>query len=108
MSNSYPPWVAYRALMLVRLIGLDKYPGVRTLGAGETWRWMLVKCVLVVTGVDVKEACGTEQLFSGIEAGIEGGYMRCVFCGKIMPRRRTGCSSSMMLVMSSMRRTAYP
>ena len=31
------------------------------------------KCVLVVTGAEAKEACGTEYLCGGLEAGIEGG-----------------------------------
>ena len=29
--------------------------------------------MLVVTGAEAKEACGKEQFYSGIEAGIEGG-----------------------------------
>ena len=33
----------------------------------------MVKCVLVLTGAEAKEACGTEQLCGGLEAGIEGG-----------------------------------
>ena len=32
MSNGRPPWAAYRELMLERLIGLDKCPGVRSVG----------------------------------------------------------------------------
>ena len=50
MANGCPPWAAYRAPMLGRLIGLDKCSGVRPVSVGETWRWMLLKCVLVVTG----------------------------------------------------------
>ena len=34
---------------------------------------MLVKCILVVMGVEAKGSCGTEQLCGGVEAGIEGG-----------------------------------
>ena len=56
MTNGCPPWVTYRALMSGRLIGLGKCPGVRPVGVGETWRQMLEKCVLVVTGADSKEA----------------------------------------------------
>ena len=37
---------------------------------------MLEKCVLVVTGAGAKEACGTEQLCGGPEAGIDGGDPR--------------------------------
>ena len=35
MANRLPPWAAYRALMLGRLIGLDKCPVVRPVLVGE-------------------------------------------------------------------------
>ena len=73
MANGCPPWAVYRALMSGCLISLDKCPGVRPLGVGETWRQMLEKCLLVVPGAEANDACGTEQLFGGLEAGIEGG-----------------------------------
>jgi hypothetical protein len=38
MANEFPPWAAYRALMSGRLLALDKCPGVRPVGVGETWR----------------------------------------------------------------------
>ena len=59
--------------MLGCLIGIDKCPGVRPVGVGYTWLRMLAKCMLVVTGVEAKEACGTEHLCHDLEAGIEGG-----------------------------------
>ena len=34
---------------------------------------MLEKCMLVVRGVEAKEACGTDQLYGGREAGTEEG-----------------------------------
>ena len=73
MANVRPPWAAYRALMLGRLIGFDKFPGVRPVVVWETGRQMLARCVLVVTGAEAKEACMTEQLCGGLQAGIEGG-----------------------------------
>ena len=36
--NRLPPWVAYRALMLGRLVGLNNFPSVRPVGVGETWQ----------------------------------------------------------------------
>ena len=42
------------------------------MGAGETWRRMIAKCVRKLYGKDPKEACGTEQLCGGVEEGIEG------------------------------------
>ena len=56
-----------------RMITLDKQPGVRPVGVGETWRKLMVKCILRVTGQDPKAACGTDQLDGGVEAVIEGG-----------------------------------
>ena len=59
ISNGRPPWAAYRAMMSVRMIALEKGPGVRPVGIGETWRRLLAKCVLRVAGEEDKAACGT-------------------------------------------------
>ena len=56
-----------------RIITLYKQTGVRTVGVGGTWRKVMEKCILRVTGQDPKAACGTYQLFGGVEAVIEGG-----------------------------------
>ena len=37
LANEAPPWAAYCAFMSGRLIALDKQPGVRLVGIGETW-----------------------------------------------------------------------
>ena len=34
LGNGRPPWAAYRALMSVRLIAMDKQPGIRPVGVG--------------------------------------------------------------------------
>ena len=73
MTNEYPPWAAYRGLMAGRLIALDKMLGIRPIGIGETWRRLFAKTVILVTGDDTTEACGSEQLCAGLKAGIEGG-----------------------------------
>ena len=72
LGNGQPPLSAYRALMSVRMITLDKQPGIRPFRAGETWRRMMVKCLLRVTGPEAKAACGTTHLAGGVGAGIEG------------------------------------
>ena len=56
-----------------RLCALDKCPGVRPVGVGETWRRATAKILLLVAGAEAKEACGIDQLCAGLEAGIEGG-----------------------------------
>ena len=73
MANSYPPWAAYRALRMGRLIALDKCPGVRPVGIGEIWSRLIAKVVLVEAGPEAKATCGDDQLCAGLEAGIEGG-----------------------------------
>ena len=54
-----------------QLIALDKQPGIRPVGVGETWRRLMAKCLMQVTGQETKAACGTSQLSGGVEAGIE-------------------------------------
>ena len=41
---------AYCAFMSGWMIAIDKQPGVRPVGIGETWRLLLGKIVLKVTG----------------------------------------------------------
>ena len=60
-------------MMLVRLVGFDKIPGVRPLGIGDMIRHLVAKCCLAVMGQEATRACGTDQLCAGLEASIEGG-----------------------------------
>ena len=53
-------------------IALDNQPGIRLVGVGETWRRLMAKCLMQVTGPEVKAACRTIQPTGGVEAGIEG------------------------------------
>ena len=59
LGNGRPPWAAYRALMRSRLIALDKQPGIRPVGVGETWRRMMAKCILRMAGPESKATFGT-------------------------------------------------
>ena len=79
LGNGRPPWAAYRALMSGRLIALDKRPWIRPVGVGETWRRLMMKCLLKVDGPEAKSACDTNQLAGGLKAGIEGAiHVMCV------------------------------
>ena len=73
LENERPPWATYIILMSGRLIGLNKHPGVRPVGVGEAWRRLMANCVVKVTGQELKEACGTNQICGGTEEGIEEG-----------------------------------
>ena len=73
LGNRRTPWSAYQSLMAVRLIALEKQPGVRPARSGKTLWWFMAKCVLRVTGQESKAACGTEQIAVGVKSGIEGG-----------------------------------
>ena len=72
MANSSPPWAAYCTLMACRLVALDKRPGVRPVGIGETLHWALAKLVIRAAGDQANTACENLQLCVGLEAGIEG------------------------------------
>jgi hypothetical protein len=50
---------------------LDKNPGVRPIGFGETSRHIIAKAVLSVTKSDVQDAAGSIQLCAGQIAGAE-------------------------------------
>ena len=55
-----------------RLIAMDKHPGIRLVGVGETWRRLMANCLLHVTGSEAKAACRNTHLAVEVEAGIEG------------------------------------
>ena len=58
--------------MACRLVDLDKVPGVRPVGIGETLRQALVKLVMREAGYQAKMACANLQLCASLEASIEG------------------------------------
>ena len=58
-------------LLACRLIALDKNPGVRPIGIGDTVRRILAKAVLSVIKPDIQEASGCLQLCGGQISGIE-------------------------------------
>ena len=72
ISNSIVPWYDLRALMASRMIALDKCPGVRPIGIGETLRRIIGKTVCLATKGDIEGLCGVSQLCAGTAAGIEG------------------------------------
>ena len=69
MSNR-PPEGAYCALMDYCLVVLDKWPGVRPVGIGETLCRALDKLVMKAAGEQSKKACGNIHLCAGLQAGI--------------------------------------
>ena len=72
---------AISALTACRLIALDKHPGVRSIGVGETLRRLISKAILRVTRDDIRKAIGSVQLCAGQEAACEAGIhaMRNLF-----------------------------
>ena len=72
LANSHPPWAAYRATMANRLVALDKEPGTRPVGIGESYRRLWAKCLLKAIGSQATAACSNYNLCAGLQAGIEG------------------------------------
>ena len=58
-------------LLACRLIALDKNPGVRPVGIGDTVRRILAKAVLSVVKLDIQEASACLQMCGGQISGIE-------------------------------------
>jgi len=59
------------AFVSCRLIALDKCPGVRPIGVGETVQRIIAKAVLSVLKEDIREAAGSLQLCAGQLSGCE-------------------------------------
>ena len=72
IASTIIDWDDIQTLMACRLIALDKCPGVCPIGVGEVSRHILSKVMAAATSTDVEELCGTNQLYSGLKAGIEG------------------------------------
>ena len=72
MHNSSTPWDAYHAIMACRLVALNKWPGVRPVGIGETLLRDLAKLFMRAAGVQAKTVYGNLQLCADLEASIEG------------------------------------
>uniref|UniRef100_A0A0G4G3W2 Uncharacterized protein n=1 Tax=Chromera velia CCMP2878 TaxID=1169474 RepID=A0A0G4G3W2_9ALVE len=66
-------WDQVKALIACRLVALDKCPGVHPVGIGEAIRRLLGKTVMKETREELQEACGANQLCSGLMGGLEGG-----------------------------------
>uniref|UniRef100_A0A0G4HKL6 Uncharacterized protein n=1 Tax=Chromera velia CCMP2878 TaxID=1169474 RepID=A0A0G4HKL6_9ALVE len=66
-------WDQVKALMVCRLVTLDKCPKVRLVGIWEAIRRLLGKAVMKETREELQEACGADQLCSGLMGGLEGG-----------------------------------
>ena len=73
LANSIVPWSDIRGFVASRLIALDKNPGVRPIGVGESLRRIVGKAITSLTKCDIEDVCGVSQLCSGLRAGIEGG-----------------------------------
>ena len=63
--------VCVAPLLACRLVALDKNPGVRPIGIGDTARRIIAKAVVSVIKDDVLDAAGSMQLCVGQMAGVE-------------------------------------
>uniref|UniRef100_A0A0G4H707 Reverse transcriptase domain-containing protein n=1 Tax=Chromera velia CCMP2878 TaxID=1169474 RepID=A0A0G4H707_9ALVE len=66
-------WDQVKAFMVCRLVALDKCLSVHPIGIGEAIRRPLGKTVMKETREELQEACGADQLCSGLMGGLEGG-----------------------------------
>ena len=62
IANGSMPWKVLRAILSNPLIAWDKCPGVRPIGIGECLRRVMAKAVMMVSGGDVREVWGSDQL----------------------------------------------
>ena len=72
LYNIIMSWDDVRALLSSQLIALDKCPGIRPIGIGETLRPVIGKAVCMATRYDIEDVCDVDQLCTGLKMGIEG------------------------------------
>ena len=63
LCSSFVDPISAGPLLASRLIALDKHPGVRPIGIGDTSRRIISKAVLLIVGFDVQQAMGCLQLW---------------------------------------------
>lgn len=69
------------ALVACRLIPLNKCPGLRPIGIGETFRRIIAKTIMVTVKEDIKSCAGSLQVCAGQESGAEAAIhaMKSIF-----------------------------
>ena len=75
LCTSYVDPHGISPLTACRLIALDKCPGIRPIGVGETLRRLISKAILQVTREDIQRVVGSVQLCAGQEAACETGIL---------------------------------
>jgi hypothetical protein len=71
MATSFLDPRGLDALLANRRIPLDKNPGVRPIGIGETPRRIIAKAIIRLLREDIQDAAGSLQLCAGQESGCE-------------------------------------
>ena len=71
LCSSYVHPSPLAPLLACRLIALNKNPGVRPIGIGDTARRIIAKAVLSIAAPEIQDASGCLQLYGGQMSGIE-------------------------------------
>ena len=71
LCSSFVDPQALAPFLACRLIALDKCPGVRPIGIGNTARRIITKAVLLIIRDDIQDAAGSVQLCAGQLSGCE-------------------------------------
>ena len=71
ICSTYVDPTAIAPLLACRLIAIDKNPGVRPIGIGDTARRIIAKSITQLLKGDIQETCGCQQLCGGQVSGIE-------------------------------------
>ena len=71
ICSSFVDPTSIQPLLVCHLIALDKQPGVRPIGVGDTARRIIAKAVLSIVGPDIQDGSGCLQMCGGQISGIE-------------------------------------
>ena len=71
ICSSYVDPIPIAPLLVCRLITMDKCPGVRPIGIGDTTHRIISKAVLTIGGPDIQQVAGHRQMCGGHISGVK-------------------------------------
>ena len=114
ICSSYVDPTSIKPLLACHLIALNKHPGVRPIGTGDTARRIIAKAVLSIAAPDIQDTSGCLQTCGGQISGIEAAVhaVRSVFdtdeCEAVLPVDATNAFNTLNRLVALQHKASLP